>query len=291
MGILFIVLFGASQRVAFACGFVHGICFVLTSVSWIAETLSVHGGLSRAGGWGVLLLIGSVWSVANGAVTWVINRLSRRSITLACFGAPFLWVSLEVFRAYLPEISFPWNLLGYPASANIALVQLTTITGIYGLSFLVAAFNALLAWTDADTKYSPKRRLAILLSAAALVLVVMIVGPRLVPMPVANHTARGVQLNFPEAQDYPNDWFTQHASDLAEIQRLSLAPSPHHPDLLIWPEAPAPFLFSRFTICLFGFNLAVRFQHPFIVGVVEWKPETISAGGATHRLWRPTIAR
>ena len=97
VGILLIVLFGASQRVAFACGFVHGICFVLTSVSWIAETLSVHGGLSRSGGWGVLLLIGSVWSAANGAVTWVINRLSWRSITLACFGAPFLWVSLEVF--------------------------------------------------------------------------------------------------------------------------------------------------------------------------------------------------
>ena len=287
VGILFIVLFGASQRVAFACGFVHGICFVLTSVSWIAETLSVHGGLSRAGGWGVLVLIGSVWSVANGAVTWVVNRLSRRSITLACFGAPFLWVSLEVFRAYLPEISFPWNLLGYPASANIALVQVTTITGIYGLSFLVAAFNALLAWTDADTKYSPKRRLAILLSAAALVLVVMIVGPRLVPMPVANHTARGVQLNFPEAQDYPNDWFTQHASDLAEIQRLSLAPSPHHPDLLIWPEAPAPFSFQDSQFAYLASTLAVRFQHPFIVGVVEWKPETISVGGATHAIMVP----
>ena len=226
---------------AYACGFLHGICFVLTSVSWIAETLSVHGGLSRAGGWGVLLLIASVWAGANGAVTWVINRLSLRSITLACAGAPFLWVTLEIFRAYLPEISFPWNLLGYPASANAGLVQITTITGIYGLSFLVAAFNALLAWSDADTKYSPKQRLTILVSVATLVLIVMIAGPRFVPVPVANHTARAVQLNFPEAQDYPSDWFTQHASDLAEIQRLSLAPSAHHPDLLIWPEAPAPF--------------------------------------------------
>ena len=90
-------------------------------------------------------------------------------------------------------------------------------------------------------KYSPKRRLAILLSAASLVLVVMIVGPRLVPIATANHTARSVQLNFPEAQDYPRDWFTQHASDLAEIQRLSLAPTAQHPDLLVWPEAPAPF--------------------------------------------------
>src|SRR5579859_8016068 len=39
--------------------------------------------------------------------------LSLRSITLACVGAPFFWVSLEVYRTWLPEISFPWNLLGY----------------------------------------------------------------------------------------------------------------------------------------------------------------------------------
>jgi apolipoprotein N-acyltransferase len=287
VGILFIVLFGAAPRVAFACGFLHGICFVLTSVSWIAETLSVHGGLSRAGGWGVLLLIASVWAGANGAVTWAINRLSLRSITLACAGAPFLWVTLEVFRAYLPEISFPWNLLGYPASANAGLVQLATITGIYGLSFLVAAFNALLAWSDADTRYSPKRRLTILVSAAALLLIVMIVGPRLVPVPVANHTARAVQLNFPEAQDYPNDWFTQHASDLAEIQRLSLVPSPHHPDLLIWPEAPAPFSAQDTQFASLASSLAIRFQHPFIVGVVEWKPETVFANGKPHEVMAP----
>jgi apolipoprotein N-acyltransferase len=287
VGVLLIALFGASPRVAYACGFLHGICFVLTSVPWIAEVLSAHGGLSRAGGWGVLLLIASVWAGANGAATWTINRLSRRSIALACFGAPFLWVSLEMFRTWLPEISFPWNLLGYPAAANGALVQLTTITGIYGLSFLVAAFNALLAWSDADTRYSPRRRLAILLGAAALVIVVMIVGPRFVPTPAANHTARAVQLNFPEADEYPKDWFTQHASDLAEIQRLSLAPSAHHPDLLVWPEAPAPFSFQDSAFAYLASGLAIHFQHPFIVGVVEWKPETVSTGGTSHTIVAP----
>jgi len=57
-----------------------------------------------------------------------------------------VWVTSEFARAHLPEISFPWNLLGYSAAANAALAQTTTLTGIYGLSFLVAAFNALLAW-------------------------------------------------------------------------------------------------------------------------------------------------
>jgi len=51
-----------------------------------------------------------------------------KSIELACFGAPFIWVTFEFVRAHLPEISFPWNLLGYPAAANLGLVQLTTVT-------------------------------------------------------------------------------------------------------------------------------------------------------------------
>jgi|HubBroStandDraft_6_1064221.scaffolds.fasta_scaffold27907_2 apolipoprotein N-acyltransferase len=287
LGVLLIALFGASPRVAFGCGFLHGLCFVLTSVPWIAEVLAVHGGLSRAGGWGVLLLIATVWSTMNGAATWAIHRLSLRSVTFACIGTPFLWVSLEVARTRLPEISFPWNLLGYPAAANVALVQLTTITGIYGLSFVVAAFNALLAWADADTERPPRLRLAILGSAAVAVLVVMIVGPRLVPTPAGNHTARAVQLNFPEAQAYPNDWFTQHATDMDEIQRFSLAPSSHHPDLLVWPEAPAPFSFQDGQFAYLASNLALRFQHPFIVGVVEWKPETVAGGATPHTVMAP----
>jgi apolipoprotein N-acyltransferase len=287
VGVLLIALFGGSGRVAFACGYLHGLCFVLTSVPWIATVLAVHGGLSPAGGWGVLLLIASVWGILNGGATWAIHRLSRSSITLACVGAPFFWVSLEMSRTLLPEISFPWNLLGYPAAANVALVQLTTMTGIYGLSFVVAAYNALLAWADADESRAPRQRLAVLLSATVVLLVVIVGGPRLVPMPVANHTARAVQVDFPEAEEYPSDWFRVHASDLDEIQRLSLAPSTHHPDLLVWPEAPAPFSYQDARFAILASDLARRFQHPFVVGVVEWKPETISVNGARHEILAP----
>jgi apolipoprotein N-acyltransferase len=55
VGILLFALFGARPRVAFACGFLHALLFVLTSVPWIATVLTAHGGLSVAGGWGVLL--------------------------------------------------------------------------------------------------------------------------------------------------------------------------------------------------------------------------------------------
>src|SRR5260370_32589139 len=65
VGILLFVLFGARPRVAFGCGFLHGLLFVLTSVPWIATVLTVHGGLSVTGGWGGLLFI----AIACGGLT------------------------------------------------------------------------------------------------------------------------------------------------------------------------------------------------------------------------------
>jgi len=283
VGILMVVLFGARPWVAFGCGFLHALCFVLTSVPWIAEVLSVHGGLSRAGGWGVLLLIASVWGILIGTFAWIVQRLSRRSIVLACVGAPFLWVTFEFVRALLPEISFPWNLLGYPAAANLALAQVTTVTGIYGLSFLVAAFNALLAWTDVAQSPRPKRRIAILAAATALILIVMLAGPRLVPEAPSNHYARAVQLNFPEALSYGSDWFATHSKDLDEVERYSLASSIYHPDLLVWPEAPAPFSFQDSQFAKLASSLAIHFRHPFIAGAIEWKPP-LDGSSTTSRL-------
>src|SRR6266849_828215 len=271
VGILLFSLFGARPRVAFGCGFFHGLLFVLTSVPWIATVLTVHGGLPVAGGWGDLLLIAMAWGILIGLFAWAVHRLSRRSIELACFGAPFIWVTFEFVRAHLPEISFPWNLLGYPAAANLGLVQLTSVTGIYGLSFLVAAFNALLAWTSASNMLKPRGRITYATAAAAILLISALAGPRLVPQPQAHHFARAVQLNFPEVESFPADWFQAHAAELDEIVRISLAPAAEKPDLLVWPEAPAPFSFQDSQFARLASTLAIRFGHPFLTGAIEWK--------------------
>src|SRR5256714_14112776 len=206
IGILLFSLFGARARVAFGCGFLHGFLFVLTSVPWIATVLTVHGGLSVASGWGILLLIAGAWGILTGAFAWAVHRLSRQSIELACIGAPFIWVTFEFVRAHLPEIGFPWNLLGYPASANLGLVQLATITGIYGLSFLAASFNALLTWAGASNMLTPLARIGLGAAATAVLWIAALGGPRLVPKPQAHHFAPAVQLNFPEGESYPADW-------------------------------------------------------------------------------------
>ncbi len=271
VGILLFAIFGARANVAFECGFLHGFIFVLTSVPWIATVLTVHGGLSVAGGWGVLLLIAFTWGVVLGAFFWAIHRLSRRSIGLACVGAPFFWVTFEFVRAHLPEISFPWNLLGYPAAANVGLLQVTAVTGIYGLSFLVAGFNALLAWAGASVTTQLNRRIAVVTAASAVLLSIHWIRPRFVPQQQAHHFARAVQLNFPEAAFYPPEWFQTHTADLEEIERIGMASSKENPDLLVWPEAPAPFSFQDAQFAKLASTLAIHFGHPFLAGAIEWK--------------------
>jgi apolipoprotein N-acyltransferase len=287
VGILLVVLFGATPRVAFACGFLHGFSFCICSVPWIATVLAVHGGISRLGAWAILLLFAAAWGLLTGSFAWTVHRLSTQSVQLACFGAPFLWVTFEFARAHLPEISFPWNLLGYPAAANLGLAQITTVTGIYGISFLVAAFNALLAWCDTGPPITAKRRIGILAAVSAGIIAVLLIAPRFVPRPQANHVARAVQLNFPEDPAYRSDWFATHSGDMQEIARWSLRTTGNIPDLLIWPEAPAPFSDQDPHFAEFSTRLARQFGHPFLAGTIEWKNSADGSATSAHNPLAP----
>src|SRR5256885_1665999 len=66
IGLLLMLVMPPKPRVAFGCGFVHAVAFVLTSVPWIATVLSVHGGLSRLGRWCLVALIAATWGGLNG---------------------------------------------------------------------------------------------------------------------------------------------------------------------------------------------------------------------------------
>src|SRR5689334_15107447 len=115
-------------------GLLFGVAFYLFSTPWIYTVMRQYGPLpawEAAGVMALMILAASPYFVAfTICVTW----MARRNKSLAVIASPFLWVALELARAHMPDIAFPWNLLGYAAAGNLALVQLTSITGIYGLS-------------------------------------------------------------------------------------------------------------------------------------------------------------
>ena len=95
---------------------------------------------------GLLALIAIAGGIILALFSLGIALASRKNAALACVVAPCLWVTLEFARTHLPIIGFPWNLAGYAASGSLGLLQFASVTGIYGLSFLVAGYGSLLAY-------------------------------------------------------------------------------------------------------------------------------------------------
>ncbi len=55
---------------------------------------------------------------------------------------PALWICIEYGRT-LGDMSFPWALLGYSLTPVLPVAQLASVTGVYGLSFLIVLANVL----------------------------------------------------------------------------------------------------------------------------------------------------
>ena len=262
-------------------GLLFGIAFYLFSTPWIYTVMRQYGPLpswEAAGVMALMILAASPYFVA---FTLLTTWIARRGKGLAVFAAPFLWVALELARSRMPDIAFPWNLTGYAASGNLALVQLTSITGIYGLSLMVAAYNANLVWLIGCAMNWLKRPRgktlshapgAVLAAFTALLLGVALVGPRFVPAAQASQVAHLVQPDLPQSMEYPADWGVIHASDMAELDRLSIAAGQKDPGLVVWPEVPAPFSLTDAEFARRAQRIARDSGSDFLLGVVGWEP-------------------
>jgi len=111
-------------------GYVH----FLLSISWIGVV--TYSGLftSCIILAGFAALFGWLYSYATG----------RLRIPVALAG-PVLWVAVEYARSNFFFLAFPWVLAGHSQHAVLPLIQIADITGVFGVSFIVALLNAAIA--------------------------------------------------------------------------------------------------------------------------------------------------
>jgi apolipoprotein N-acyltransferase len=72
---------------------------------------------------------------------WLLRRLDRRTSLPLVITVPAVWVGLEYLRSFLLT-GFPWYYLGHSQHNLLPLIQIADLTGVYGVSCLVAAANA-----------------------------------------------------------------------------------------------------------------------------------------------------
>jgi apolipoprotein N-acyltransferase len=160
---------------------------------------------------------------------------------------PVLWVAHEFLRANA-FTGFPWNLLGYSQSENLNIIQIADITGVYGISFLVAAANSALycVLKSVSNREFRARTLLFPFFVSCLLLAALMYGYQKI-----NHTSDiqssastriGVlQGNIPQDLKWEE---TQRDLIFSRYENLAAKAVQEGAKLVIWPETSVPVLFG-----------------------------------------------
>ena len=287
VGLLIFACFGARARGGFFYGWLHGVVFYPLSVPWIDTVMHQYGNVDPLTAAAILALLSVSFALFPAVFGWGIAFVSNRvrpgqNWKFVCVLAPFLWVALEYARTYLILGGFPWNLTGYAAAGNLGIVQLAAVTGVYGLSFVIAAWSSLIVYAILSGR---QRVWKAALVATGLLILWAGAGKYFVPMAAPRYVAHLVQTDFPQSESYPGNWMQIHAGEMEQLERISVGAaqdSPQRPSLIVWPEVPAPFSMQDPAFAQIAQNIARESMSDFLVGIVDWKREPKGAWDASN---------
>jgi apolipoprotein N-acyltransferase len=230
-----------SARQGFWLGYLSGIAWYAGSCYWVYRVMHLYGGLSSPVSFGILILFCLYLGLYHGVFGAMLVRASQRGIFVgkrALILAPFLWVALELARARIT--GFPWDLLGTSQVDNAFWAHIVApITGVYGLSFFIAAVNAIIAGIFL---YRERRVRTTLFLAAVIAIGIFEAGRAITIAPeLGTHFAELVQQNIPLDIQWTPQSFDATIGKLADVSRQSAKRDDPAPRLIIWPESPAPF--------------------------------------------------
>jgi apolipoprotein N-acyltransferase len=256
-------------------GYLCGVVWYMGNCYWIYRTMHIYENIPAVASFGILFLfalyVGLYHALFGALVGFLHVKFSRVAVLIA---VPFLWVAVELARARIT--GFPWDLLGYTQVDNLTLTRLATWTGVMGISFVIAAINAL--WLlkipvrgqrVGYVGYGAVAVCSILLTFAAVRTGQTAAEPvQAVATLLQENLGVGTQADKESKQEM-----------LASFSRLSLQPSvplvPAEKSAIIaWPEAPTPFVTSDPTFRRALTKLAQDADAPVIANAVTFGEQT-----------------
>jgi apolipoprotein N-acyltransferase len=276
-------------RRSFLLGYVCGVLWYMGNCYWVRDTMAKYGDLPAIVPvlllLGYSLVLGLYWGLFGLAVALV--RRAGGSTRWALAAAPILWAGLELAASRITSV--PWDQLGYSQVDNGFVNRLAPWTGVYGISFVLVAVNALLAGGFVLEGRAGKR---FWITGAALAFFgyncILVIPPKTAPTATAVLIQPNLDVGDESRWNGPGEWdahmaqFVQLAGEqcktyIAGIPQtgapngeFACPPNPSHPDLVAWPESPAPFDESdpRFQRSLA--RIAQTLQAPIVVGNIGW---------------------
>jgi apolipoprotein N-acyltransferase len=205
--------------------------------------MTTFGGLHPALAVVAAFLLVAYLSLFPGLFALALSHLVRGRGTSAALLAPPLWVATELGRQYVWD-GFPWALLGYSQVTWLPIAQIASVTGVYGLSALLALAAGSAAYVVAGTGRGRW------VAAAATVALAVVCGGwgtwRLSRSTLLDSgdpvRAAVVQANIAQDDKWNPAFADAITSRYLDMTRQALA---QDATFIIWPESSTPFFFER----------------------------------------------
>jgi len=223
---------------AFWIGYLTGFLFfagLLPAIAFLYPYANIYATMV-----GYLLLVGYTglyFAVFAALMKFVrVNSGILFPITCAC-----IWTALEWVRSWMIT-GFPWGSVGYSQWNNLLGIQVASVIGVHGISFVIVLFNASIATVLCNRH---KWRQEILATVLPLILMTLCFSYGVLQLrnaepvnsaPDANTETLSVALipgNIPQLEKWDRNQFPKI---LQRYINLTYKANQEHPDLIVWPE-------------------------------------------------------
>lgn len=240
---LFIALMGAKDRKSsFWIGYLTGFLFfagLLPAIALLYPYANIFATLV-----GYLVLVGytalyyAVFPILMRAVPW-------RSGILFPAAAACIWTALEWVRSWMVT-GFPWGSMGYSQWNNVLGIQVASLVGVHGISFIIVLFNAGIATVLCNRH---RWRQEIIALALPLLLVLFCFGYGIFQLrdaapinkasgPASDENTQTLNVALvPGNISQLEKWdIRQFPQILQRYINLTYKASQENPDIIVWPE-------------------------------------------------------
>jgi apolipoprotein N-acyltransferase len=231
-----------TPRQAFAIGYVAGFAFWLATLTWLLE-IPVAG--FPILGW---IALSAFLALYIAAWVWFMSRITDQETWSQRFRFSLLgaaaWVTMEMLRARILT-GFPWDNIGSSQWQLTPLIQIASVTGVYGVSFLVVWTSLALLSAMRLLIRQPTERYVWMRELVLPIFVVIGLFThgmsRMRNKTEAESTLRVtfVQPAVPQTMIWDSSANSNRFQNLLALTETSLT---NKTDLLLWPEAALPEL-------------------------------------------------
>jgi apolipoprotein N-acyltransferase len=256
-----------SPRQALADGWLMGTVFFLLLLRWLDHTFRNYSAIPWPVTWlpilGLAAYCGLYFGLVAALVSWLRLRLAEGWGLAA---APLLWVAGEWLRGWVLS-GFPWGLLGYSQYRQLPLIQIASLTGVYGVSFLIVCVNVALAgvvglgWRRAAPGWAAVAALLVGTLAFGLVSLRLLAPP---------DELIGVAVVQPSIEQTLK-WDPAYQKETLRIYTdLTRQAGKAKPAIIVWPETAAPIFLRRDPALVTELQaLSADVQAPLLIGSLD----------------------